>query len=552
MAEAVGVVRTEATFETAQFEEGTKRARQALGQFDRATKDTGGALAGIQRQFAAVANAVRGLAAAFAVQQTVQFAASMIQGAAALSRLSEQAGVTVTQFQQLRFAFRDANLGEQEFAQSLAIFARNMSDLQRNTGPFLQFLRESAPQFIANFQAADTLSDQLLVLGDVVARLGDRQDRVRVLTAAGGDAFGRLAADMPNLRQRLAEAERGFTGVSEEAAKSAREIEREYRAIVTNITSFLQGLVVGIVNTFRELPLEAEAERLRQAIRGTQERIDRLTEGTAMYNVRVRERIELERQLAAVLLRLNPFPTTPPGNERLADPNIVRMMQAELQMFLQLAEGSRTLQQSLFDLTNTQTMFGSTTMQGLEGLNFAWMTHADIVAAAQERIRQSYTDTAEAQRMLASVTQQLNVRYQQQVGQTAQAVGQALVAVFPKSKAAAAAQALINTAVGVTQALTLPFPLNWIQAAAVLASGMAQVAAIKSASVGGGGALPSPGGGGSGGGGGGEGAGAAPTRIVIEQVDPNAFFSGVQLNNLIDAINNQAENGRVVIASKLV
>lgn len=49
-------------------------------------------------------------------------------------------------------------------------------------------------------------------------------------------------------------------------------------------------------------------------------------------------------------------------------------------------------------------------------------------------------------------------------------------------KAFSVAQALINTYEGITKALTLPFPLNWAQAAAVGAAGFAQVASIMNTS----------------------------------------------------------------------
>jgi hypothetical protein len=220
-------------------------------------------------------------------------------------------------------------------------------------------------------------------------------------------------------------------------------------------------------------------------------------------------------------------------------------------MFLQLAGGARTLGQSFTELRGIEFGLTSGLLGDLESMNLGWMTHAQLVEEAHRRIQAAFTNTAEAQRVMATVTQQMNLRYQQQVGQTAQAVGKALVDVFPKSKAAAAAQALINTAVGVTQALTLPFPLNWIQAAAVLASGMAQVAAIKSASVGGGGALPSPGAGG-GSGGGGSGPSQAPIRLTIEPVDDKALFAGASLNRLFEEINNYSQNGGVIVATKLV
>src|SRR5690606_40586536 len=58
---------------------------------------------------------------------------------------------------------------------------------------------------------------------------------------------------------------------------------------------------------------------------------------------------------------------------------------------------------------------------------------------------------------------------------------------FPKSKAAAIASAIINTAVAVTEALKLPPPLNFVQAGLVAAAGAAQVATIASTNISGGG-----------------------------------------------------------------
>lgn len=63
-------------------------------------------------------------------------------------------------------------------------------------------------------------------------------------------------------------------------------------------------------------------------------------------------------------------------------------------------------------------------------------------------------------------------------------------ALFAENKKVAIAQAVVSTLVGVTNALAdvRPYPLNLAAAASVLASGFAQVSAIRSASVGGGGA----------------------------------------------------------------
>lgn len=52
------------------------------------------------------------------------------------------------------------------------------------------------------------------------------------------------------------------------------------------------------------------------------------------------------------------------------------------------------------------------------------------------------------------------------------------------AKAFAVGEAVVNTALGITKALTLPPPASWAQAAAVAASGAAQIATIMSASKG--------------------------------------------------------------------
>lgn len=67
------------------------------------------------------------------------------------------------------------------------------------------------------------------------------------------------------------------------------------------------------------------------------------------------------------------------------------------------------------------------------------------------------------------------------------AVGQitsTLAGAFQDQKGFAIANAVMNVAEGVTKAFTLPFPLNWVQAAAVAAAGGAQIAAIESAQPG--------------------------------------------------------------------
>lgn len=129
-----------------------------------------------------------------------------------------------------------------------------------------------------------------------------------------------------------------------------------------------------------------------------------------------------------------------------------------------------------------------------------------------------------------------------QVGQVAgsleqmtRGVAQQSKAMFNLNKVSGIANAIINTATGVTQALAAyPPPLSFGMAAAQLAAGIAQVNMIKGTSFGGGGA-PSLSGSGSG--------SIAPTP-TIDAVSPTEQFSGeTEENNKTVTINLLGDTG---------
>jgi hypothetical protein len=122
-------------------------------------------------------------------------------------------------------------------------------------------------------------------------------------------------------------------------------------------------------------------------------------------------------------------------------------------------------------LMNLMTDPRATIEQQLAAINAALEGNAITGEIAARRIRQAYEILG------------------RNINTVATSIGNALVAVFNKSKPAAIAQALINTYVGITQALaSLPPPWSFVQAAAVAAMGFAQVRNITSTSESGGGA----------------------------------------------------------------
>lgn len=128
----------------------------------------------------------------------------------------------------------------------------------------------------------------------------------------------------------------------------------------------------------------------------------------------------------------------------------------------------------------------------------------------------------------------------------------ALAQLFGENKAFAIANALVNTAQGVTAALaSAPPPINFANAAAVAAAGAAQIAAIRSASKGGG-SKPAVGRGGSSGGATGGAAGAAAPRqsLFVQGINPDQIFTGDAVRNLVGKLIDYQKNGGAVVLAE--
>ena len=123
---------------------------------------------------------------------------------------------------------------------------------------------------------------------------------------------------------------------------------------------------------------------------------------------------------------------------------------------------------------------------------------------------------------------------------------------FEIGKKAQIADALVNGYGAVQKALNNPFPYNIAAAAAVALKTTQQINAIRSTSFGGGGGAPSLSGGGvptnTGQGAQSQQAtAAAPTQRPIQITISGSGFSGEDIRNLIDQINNEQANGNATI-----
>ena len=163
-------------------------------------------------------------------------------------------------------------------------------------------------------------------------------------------------------------------------------------------------------------------------------------------------------------------------------------------------------------------------------------------------INAKYKEQEDTVRNLHQLKMQLAREEQDTAMQTADMVGSAVSAMFSKSKAAAIAETIIHTATAVMRALRdVPWPYNLVQAAAIAATGAAQLAKIRSTTEKGGG-------GGSAGGVAASAPQSAPQQhaLHVQGVDRASLYTGAVVENIIEAINEKVQQGVTLISTKNV
>lgn len=167
-----------------------------------------------------------------------------------------------------------------------------------------------------------------------------------------------------------------------------------------------------------------------------------------------------------------------------------------------------------------------------------------------ERSQQEHADRmVEISRRQADQDMALRSATLNAVASTLGSIGSAINSFGEKNlaavKAFSIAQALINTYEGITKALTLPFPLNWAQAAAVGAAGFAQVASIINTQKG------SSGGATATGVSSGAASASAPSQTLnlsLQGISPSALYSGDQVRELAQTlVQYQRDGGQLVL-----
>jgi hypothetical protein len=285
---------------------------------------------------------------------------------------------------------------------------------------------------------------------------------------------------------------------------------------------------------------DAQAEAVRQTqaalenLAGARNRLapDKYAAEEARLNTVLDAQREKLNQLAAALtlLREGQFspPPAPEGPQApKMDPFALEKAQIALDRIMERLSGQR----DIFD-----------------SINLSWEEHSRVVQQALAQIDRAHEQGHRKEAVRHRFAMEQKRQEQQAILDTASEAARAITALWPKQKGAAIAAAIINTAVGVTNALRTGVPpWNMAQAALIAAAGAAQIASIRSTSEDGTGSTtaPTPSAAPA------EAQEASPSRsLFIQGVDPASWFSGRQVEELIRSINTEVQNGATLIATR--
>lgn len=514
-------------------------------------------------------------AAVIAVSGAIQAMNDLVEEAQAIEGLSKAFRVSIEDAGELAAAAKQCGVEIEVLTQAAQAFAlRAASGLTNSTSDFSLTIR-------AMGISVRGASGEIRSLGDLLPEIAEkfatyRDDAQRTMLAvtlfgnrAGPQLAGLLAQGRDGLERLRAEAYRlgvltsdqvesvnEYTKATAKANEAIARLSREFALrllpIISAVTSKLADLLAllpsfssaAATNAEQQAALTRQIEEQVLAITTLEGVITRMgarareddkarLERAKERLTQLQQQLDLLRQIAAAEAESPPGEGAPPSPTGRSAPNpdaIRKGFEAarfELELFLGRLSGTRTI---------------------IDEMNFQWMSHGDLIATITQKVNAAYADQTEAARRMTAIKAALAKQEQAAMLQTATMAANVITQLFPKSKAAGIAAAVINTAVGITNALStgLP-PWNLIQAGLVAASGAAQIATIRSTSATGGGSTPSVSGSG---GGAGAGEGQTSSRMLsISGLAPESRYSGSSVLNLIDQISEEVRNGAVLIST---
>jgi hypothetical protein len=530
-------------------------AGKALDAIDKKSAQTA---ANVQRNADLMARSVVALGVAFATglfNRAVQVADS-------LNKLSAQTGVSVSTLSELKFVAEHVGVEFGVVEQALRGWNATLVEMSQNVKTNASIALRTLGVDIKDAEGnVRPFNEVLALVSDALAQYGDGANKAALataifkeggaglipllnLTSNGMKEVGQRAQDLGLIiTEKGGRAARDYAAAMSDASQAVSNLAVELGGpILRGIAQVVDGMAKGAKATkdfLENTRVQALATEFTELTARQQQVIQELQTGvysfgrnaqTARIELRaLNEEIERNKQARGAIGAGTP--DTPAGkkSDRLDQapvmPDLPKMRE-ELDAFIDKLNGLPVLmgQSFAFDATPF--------LDAMAKIDAA--TKAQAISASQ------------GSRMKLQLARQ----EQDEILNTASIAANTLTTVFNKSKAAAIAGAIINTAKGVTKALSESAPpFNFINAGLVAAAGAAQIAAIRSTSQTGGGSAPSVGGGGSAGGGAEDaGPARAPQTLFVEGINPNQLLTGSMVRELAERLlEHQRDGGQVVL-----
>jgi hypothetical protein len=558
----IGALRITLAMNAGEFAKGAREAESRLTSLGKTAAKTAAVVA------AAAAAAVSGLALAVR---------GMLKEADQLTKMGRAIGVPVEQLSALKHAAELSGLSVEDLGKGMKTLSRNMmaaaSDARSQVALAFQAIGVSVRDASGNLRSSTD------VMKDVAERFKGMEDGAGK-TALAMAIFGKSGADMINM---LNNGRDGLNAMMEEARKLGIVIDQQtgeaaerFNDNLDRMSKIKKGIITQVSARLAPL-MEQLSERFLAAARDT----DFLDRAAKFLENTLKELVATGEIVAAI------FKTIGTVVSAVAQA-VMNVAKGEFSEAWEVLKGGALDVKTIFDDTR----------RSLSSLYDGWhatvqkiatdapkvaapiITSTRAIAEAEREVNKARADAERLMKSLEEPQERLNRLMEEatilyakgaltaseyglamermsaqaanamkaNVGSAVTAVTGSLSALWSKSKKFAIADALANTYVAFNRALANPPgpPFSYVQAAAALASGMAQVRAIQSTNPG------SSGGGGGGGAASAPAAAAAPPTqaIHISGVDRGHFYSGAMIENLMNAINEQTMNGRVLISTR--
>ena len=173
-----------------------------------------------------------------------------IENAAALKDEAAAVDLNVEKYQQLRFAFQQAGVGQDQFAILIQTFVRNIGDAQRGAGGLVRALKDTDPALLRFLQGTSSVDDKVTEFFQHLLALPSATEKASLGAAAMGEGFrpvvGILNGTETGLAALMQRASETGNVLSDELLTSAQATERQMAVLSTTLSTNLQRAVLDL------------------------------------------------------------------------------------------------------------------------------------------------------------------------------------------------------------------------------------------------------------------------------------------------------------------